>query len=162
MWIAWFLNLMRKKIEGSGLKFIFHWYAQLLIFDKSLFKAVADEVILWTTEKREETSAKSLGFNDNPADKSLVEIKNKGGPRILPRRIPAFTEAHLEICAFKTTLWYEFDRKPCLIFSKFCYMSFCFSLNSTPWCQNLSKAFLYQEKHLLLPNHHQMIYKLQK
>ena len=59
-------------LEGSGLKPIFHWYGQLLIFNKSLFKTFADEVISQTTEKREVSSAKSLGFDDNLVDKSLI------------------------------------------------------------------------------------------
>ena len=43
-----------------------------LIFNKSLFKTLADDVISRTTENREVSPAKSLGFDNNPANKSLI------------------------------------------------------------------------------------------
>ena len=42
-----------------------------LIFNKS-FKTLADDVISRTTENREMSPAKSLGFDNNPANKSLI------------------------------------------------------------------------------------------
>ena len=42
-----------------------------LIFNKSLFKT-ADDVISRTTENREMSPAKSVGFDNNPANKSLI------------------------------------------------------------------------------------------
>ena len=76
-------------LEGSGLKFSFHWYAQLL------FKAITDKFVSWTTENREVSSAKSLGFYHKSLDKSLMKIKNNEGPRIEPCGTPALTAAHL-------------------------------------------------------------------
>ena len=38
----------------------------------SLLKILADEVMSRTTEKREVSSAKSLGFDNNPVDESLI------------------------------------------------------------------------------------------
>ena len=60
-------------LEGSELKLVFHWYAQLLIFDRSLFKILPDKVISRTTKKREVSSAKSLEFEGNLDNK--LEIK---------------------------------------------------------------------------------------
>ena len=45
-----------------GLKFIFHWKAQLLIFSKSSFKLIPDWFISYTTEKSEVSPANNLGF----------------------------------------------------------------------------------------------------
>ena len=73
-WLGFFI--LREKItwaclEGSGLKLIFHWYAQLLIFSRPLFQA-ANNFAFRTTKKREVSSAKSLGFDGNSYDKSLM------------------------------------------------------------------------------------------
>ena len=46
--------------------------------------------------KKEVCPAKSLGFDDKPFDKSLMQTKNNNGPRIEPWGTPAFTAAHLE------------------------------------------------------------------
>ena len=82
-------------LEGSGLKLSFHWYAQLFIFSRSLFKAITDKSVSWTTENREVSSAKSLGFYDKSFDKLLMKIKNNKGPGIGPCGTPALTAAHL-------------------------------------------------------------------
>ena len=58
--------------DGSGLKLIFHWYAQLLISSKSSFKSIYDELTSWITENREVSSAKSFGLDFRPLDKSLI------------------------------------------------------------------------------------------
>ena len=39
-------------LEGSWLKLFFPWYVQLLIFNRSLFKALADKLLSRTTEKK--------------------------------------------------------------------------------------------------------------
>ena len=44
--------------DGSGVKLIFHWYAQLLILSKSIFEPICDELTSWITEYREASSAK--------------------------------------------------------------------------------------------------------
>ena len=56
----------------SGLKLIFHRFAQVFILLKSLFKLVTDKFILSTTEKRETSSAKSLAFVMRPSEKSFM------------------------------------------------------------------------------------------
>ena len=47
---------------GAGLKLIFHGKAQLFILFKSLFKFFADKFLSNITEKRDVSSANSLGF----------------------------------------------------------------------------------------------------
>ena len=60
---------------GSGLKLIFHCRAHLLMLERSLFNRLAESVILWTTEKSDVSSAKSLTFEFKPLGKSLMQIK---------------------------------------------------------------------------------------
>ena len=60
--------------ERSGLKLVFHWYAQLLISSRSLFKALVDKFVSWTTENREVSSPKGLGLDDNSFDNHLTII----------------------------------------------------------------------------------------
>ena len=68
---------------GSGLKFIFHWKAQLPIFSKSSLRSLVQVLISWTMENREVSSAKSLHSLLRPSDKSLIYIRNIKGPRSL-------------------------------------------------------------------------------
>ena len=56
----------------SGLKIIFYWKAQLLTAVRSLRKVATLDWLSLTTEKRDVSSAKSLQFEDNPFDKSLM------------------------------------------------------------------------------------------
>ena len=56
----------------SGLKFIFHWIGQFLILFRSLFKLFVDVFILWTIEKSEVLSAKSLTFVVKSSERSLM------------------------------------------------------------------------------------------
>ena len=56
----------------SGLKIIFHWFAQAFILLKSLFKLVADKFILSTTEKSGISPANSLAFVVRPSERSFV------------------------------------------------------------------------------------------
>ena len=57
------------------------------------------------------SSAKSLGFDDLPIDKSLIWTKNNKGLRIGPWGTPAFTAA------------------------QFPDVLFCFSVNTTPFAK---------------------------
>ena len=62
----------------SGLKFIFHWVAQLLIFSKSLlrFKSLkrlfADVWMSCITENKDVSSAKSFALDERPSVRSLM------------------------------------------------------------------------------------------
>ena len=55
----------------SGLKVIFHRFANAFILLKSLFKLFADTFILSTAEKREKLSAKCLIFVVRSSERSL-------------------------------------------------------------------------------------------
>ena len=69
---------------GSELKLIFHWKAQLLILFKSSLKFFADKSLSNMTEKRDMSSANSLGFVTKFSDKSFIYIKKSSGPGIEP------------------------------------------------------------------------------
>ena len=117
--MIWLFNFVRKNnflsfFRRSGLKFIFHCKAQFLILSKTLFNSFADLFLLSTTEKREVSSAKSLGFGS--LQLSLV---------------------YFLIHQFSLVLISHVDAR---------------------LCQTL---LICQGKHLLLPTHHQRIYRSQ-
>ena len=56
----------------SGSKIIFHWKARLVIAFRSWLNVVALDWMLFTTEKREVSSAKSLKFEERSFDKSFM------------------------------------------------------------------------------------------
>ena len=62
----------------SGLKFIFHWVAQLLILSKSLlrFKSLirlfAEVWMSCITENKDVSSAKSFALDERPSVRSLM------------------------------------------------------------------------------------------
>ena len=131
-----------------------YWYVHLLTFSRSLFKAITDKFVSRTTENREVS-----GFDDNSLDKSLIKVKNNKGPKIEPCGAPALHVAVLETCPFKTTLWYPFAEKSSMIFSKIPDIPLSFNFSNKPSDKFCQKLLIYWEKHLLLPNHHQMTYK---
>ena len=55
-------------------------------------------------KKRSIISTKSLGIDDKPVDKLLMQTKNNKGPRIERCGIPACTAVLPEDCLFRTTL----------------------------------------------------------
>ena len=81
-------------LATSGLNDIFHWYAQLEILIKSSFSCNNDRLILWTTEKIEVSSAKSLAVDDRFLDRSLIYTKSNKDPKISPLGKPASTGDH--------------------------------------------------------------------
>ena len=56
----------------SGLKRIFHWKAQVLIFSRSSLKLILDWVIPYTAKKTEVSLPDSLRFELKLFDKSLI------------------------------------------------------------------------------------------
>ena len=98
---------------GSGLKVIFHWKAQLFILFKSSFKFFADKSLSNITEKRDVSSANSLGFETRFSDKSFIYIKKSSGPRIEPWGTPASTLTHVEFWPFRTTFCFLSLRNHC-------------------------------------------------
>ena len=53
---------------GSGLKYIFHWKAQLSILDKSLFSSFVDMFMSCVTENKDVSLANSLALEDHFLD----------------------------------------------------------------------------------------------
>ena len=113
---------------GSGFELIFHWNVNLFIFAKSLFSSRAEVLLSWITENKDVLSAKSLVFEDNPSDKSLIYIKNNNGPSMEPWGTPALTSDQSETCPFNKTLCFLFLRKPHKRFSRLPDIPFCFNL----------------------------------
>ena len=113
------LGLKGLGLGGSGLKLIFHWNAQLLIFLKSLFKWAAEVLISRTTEKREVLSAKGLAFVDRSSERSLMQIKNNSGPSMDSWGTPASILVQWKTYPLKTTCYFlkiTLHRKPYLLF----------------------------------------------
>ena len=113
---------------GCGLKLIFHWNAKLFIFFRSSFKFFFFKVISWTSEKREVSSANSLGFETKLSERSLINIKKKRKPRTDPWGTLVLTLAHEKYRPFKTTVSFLTLRKSNIKFNKLPLSPFCFNL----------------------------------
>ena len=120
---------------GSGLKSIFHWYANWEITLRSRFKYLADSLGSWTIEKRDVSSANNLAIELSPSGRSLIYIKNNRGPRMDPCGTPALIGGQLhsrplkpirKICSRRLSNFPRFPKDS--------------SLNKSPWCQTLSKT----------------------
>ena len=56
----------------SGLKFIFHWVAQLLILSKTLLRLFAEVWMSCITENKDVSSAKSFALDGRASFRSLM------------------------------------------------------------------------------------------
>ena len=78
--VCFFVFLLNKTswayLLGSGLKLIFHWQANLLIFTKLFSNSFAVAFALWTTENNEVSSANNFPLDDRLAARSFICIKN--------------------------------------------------------------------------------------
>ena len=117
-----------------------------------MFSSRAEVLLLWITEDKDASSAKSLVFEDNPSDKLLIHIRNNNGPRMEPWGTPALTSDQSETCPFNKTLCFLFLRKSHKTFSKLLDIPFCFNLKMRPSCQTLSNAFDISRKTPLTSN----------
>ena len=97
-------NNFTSRLRISGLKFIFHWKSHFVILGKSLFKSFVALLISCAVANNEVSSANSIGLYWRPSVKSLIQIRNKRGPRIDPPRIPARTSLQDECWPFRATL----------------------------------------------------------
>ena len=68
----------------SGLKLIFHCNAHFGTLARSSFNSFAKASTLKTTENSEVSSAQSFALDDKSFVKSLINIKNRSGPKIDP------------------------------------------------------------------------------
>ena len=83
-------------LTGSGLKFIFHWHAQVLILAKSLFNSLADLLIFSTSENRNVSSSNNFALDVKLSDKSFMYIRKSRDLKIEPCGTPASIAAHKE------------------------------------------------------------------
>ena len=58
--------------EGSGLKYIFHVWAQSLTLSRSLSRCDPELFLFWTTEKSDVSLAKSFAIGEMPSVKSFM------------------------------------------------------------------------------------------
>ena len=119
--LSWKYNLLSlcSKIE---LKFIFHWIVQFLVLFRSLFKLIVDVFILWTIEKSEVSTAKSLTFIVKSSDTLALIL------------------VHEEYWSFKQLCFLKF-KKSVMISNSIPEIPFCFSLSKSPLCHTLSNTF---------------------
>ena len=105
-------NLREKVISfacllGSGLNYIFHWWAQWL---KSVLNSVTDLFMSETFEKRDVSSAKILHIDIILSGISFIQIRNKRGPSTDPCGTQELIFLHPDVWPFKTTLCPRFWR----------------------------------------------------
>ena len=84
-------------LVGSVLNDIFQLKAQSRIFTKSLFGLKAETLALFTTYKKEVSSANNLTFVVNPRRRSLMKMRKNNGPRTEPCGTTAVTDSRLKI-----------------------------------------------------------------
>ena len=100
-------NLLCQLSRISGLKFILHWNAQVLILAKSLFKSLADLAMFSTTKNRDASSANNSALDTKSSDKLFMSIRKNNGPNIGPCGTPASVAAQENYCPFRTTLCFR-------------------------------------------------------
>ena len=93
-------------LVGSGLNKLFQLKTQSCIFAKSLFNLEAETLALFTTEKREVSSANSLALVVRPRGRSLMSVRKNNGSRIEPCGTPAVTNFQTEDWLLRTRRWH--------------------------------------------------------
>ena len=90
-------------MDKSGLKIIFHLYAQSDIF---LDLCLTDQPTCWDHRKlkTDVSSAKSLTEDSKPSGRSLMYIRKSNGPKIEPCGTLASTDDQFEHWPLSTTL----------------------------------------------------------
>ena len=135
-------------LRGLGLKFIFHWQVQQLIFRKLLLSSFTEVFFSCTTENRGVSSANNAGLEDKSFDRSLIYIyisiyiciKKNCGPRIDAWGIPARTLVQNGVWPLRTTLCLRFFRKKFIKRRVFSEIPYWFNLGIRPSCHTLQKA----------------------
>ena len=121
----------------SGLKFILHWNAQVLILAKSLFNSLADLIIFTFTESSDVSPAKYFALDAKLSDKLFMYIRKNIGSSIERCWTPASIVAHEEYCQFRTILCFRWCKKSFTIFNSLPNMPFSLSLWRRPSFQTL-------------------------
>ena len=96
-----------------------HCEAISLIFAKSPLSAKELIVRSWTTEKSDESFAKSFQLDNKPSDKSFIQIKNKRGLNTDPCGTPEVIPFHKKFWSFNNTLCFRCFKKSLKTFSRF-------------------------------------------
>ena len=82
---------------GSGLKLIFHWKSQSLIFFKSLLSSFVEVVMSCVTENRDVSPANNFVLEGSSPNKSFLYIKNNNDPKMEPWWTSAVTFRHTDV-----------------------------------------------------------------
>ena len=102
---------------------------------------MAEILRLFTTEKRDVLSAKSLTLEVIFSDKSLIHSKKNRGSKIDPCGTPAFTGNQFHDCPLSITRWNLLSRTLLTSARTSPVMPTRLSLYINPSCHTLSKAF---------------------
>ena len=89
----------------SRLNDIFHLWTHSDIFCISLFSSFPEMLLSHTTENREVSSANSFTVDTKSSERSLMQIRKKGWPRMEPCGTPALTGNHSNVWLFSRALW---------------------------------------------------------
>ena len=82
---------------GSGLKLIFHWKSQSLIFFESLLSSFVEVVMSCVTENRDVSSVNNFALEGSLPDKSFLYIKDNNDPKMEPLWTPAVTFRYADV-----------------------------------------------------------------
>ena len=88
------------------------------------------------------SSAKSLQFNDKPSGKSLIQIKNKRGPKINPCGTPEGIPFQKEFCTFNTTFCFWYFKKSFKRYKSFPDIPLRFNFRIPPFVFGILKNLL--------------------
>ena len=136
-WAQWGSFLPAKyNFLGSGLKFIFHWKAQLLIFSK----IARGNINIMNYQKQTSVISKQFTFVFWASNGSLIYIKNSKRPRINLWGTPARASAQDEHWPFKPIICFLLQRESRKMLMMSPLISFWRS-KVRPWCHTFSKAF---------------------
>ena len=139
-------------LERSGLKFIFHLYAQWEIFFRSCSSWLAEILGSYIVENKDVSSSNSFTVACKFSGRSFMYIKKSNGPKIKPCRNPASTDDQLKHCwQLSTTRWNLLLKKLLSRLRRFTEIPIRSSVNSNPSCYTLSKAFEIFKKLVLIP-----------
>ena len=89
----------------SGLKVIFHLYAQWGFFFRSLSSWLALILGWYTVESNDVSSANNLTVDCKLSERSFMYIRKSNGPKIEPSGTPANTDDQLKHWPLSTTRW---------------------------------------------------------
>ena len=132
-WSFWLKIISCGSLFRSGLKFLFHWDAQLFILAKPLFNLSADLVMFYITENSDVSSANSFSLDLKLSVKSFVYIRKNNGSSTEPCRTPDSIAVDEEYCPFRKTLCFRWYKKSFTVFFTFMMETFVPNLIQDFW-----------------------------